>query len=328
MKSIVQEVLQPAKKPRENPLFNGGDSRFVYSKSTVNDSRKETPNQTIAGINRPNYQQKNIQKRLAGLPENTKNNTNKNKNIYSSKNEQRIAHPKTASKDSIMGTLSKLQTISLVQGNQPLNKPQNSSYVNNRINEESKFIGQTRNGIKAWIYSGLSEKLLESFQRPLKSHSIGVILSEQSSIGQLFLVNDILREYSTMKYSLIWDKEKSSGFVLELYDEDAAKLTAAVKTLFQKLSHHSNKSLQLYKVQSPSPWLTKQLHLNVHVDGVAVLDGINQYSSILLLDRLLKKSPNIKFNYTVEKGSLLLYGSFLTISNVSDELLKEAEKLK
>lgn len=324
MKNIVQEVLKPANKPRENPLFNGGASRFVYSKSTVNDKKQEVPKQSIAGINRPNYQQKNIQKRLAGLPANT----NKNPIIQSSKNEQRNVHTKTASKDTITGSLSKLQTISLVQGNQPLNKPQIGSFINKNFNEESKFIGQTRNGIKAWVYSGLSEKLLESFQRPLKSHSVGVISSEQSTIGQLFIVNEILREFSAMKYSLIWDKDKSSGFVLELYEEDTAKLTEAVKTLFQKLSHHSYKPLQLFKVQSPSPWLTKQLNLNAHVDGVAVLDGINHYSSILILDRLLKKSPNIKLNYSVEKGYLLLYGPFLTISDASDELLKEAERIK
>ncbi|MEH7392641.1 hypothetical protein [Bacillus sp. JJ1474] len=324
MKNIVQEVLKPANKPRENPLFNGGNSRFVYSKSTVNDNKQEASKQSIAGINRPNYQQKNIQKRLAGVPANT----NKDLINHSSKNEQRNVHTKTGSSDSITGSISKLQKISLVQGNQPLNKPQKGSYVNNHFNEESKFIGQTRNGIKAWVYSGLSEKLMESFQRPLKSHSVGVISSEQSSIGQLFLVNEILREYSAMKYSLLWEKEKSSGFILELYEEDTAKLIEAVKTLFQKLSHHSYKPLQLFKVHSPSPWLTKQLNLNAHVDGVAVLDGINHYSSILILDRLLKKSPNINFNYTVEKGYLLLYGPFITISEVSAELLKEAERFK
>lgn len=323
MKNIVQEVLKSATKPKENPLFNG-ETRFVYSKSTVNANNRVEPKQTIAGINRPNYQQKNIQKRLAGMPVNA----NRETILHSTKNEQRKEYPKAANKNSVTGSLSKLQTISLVQGNQPLNTSPNSSYVKKHINEESQFIGQTRNGIKAWVYSDLSEKLMASFQRPLKSHSIGVISSEQESIGQLFIVNEILREYSAMKYSLIWDKDKGCGFTLELYEEDSAKLTGAVKTLFQKLSQHSSKPLQLFKVQSPSPWLTKQLNLNAHMDGVAVIDGINHYSSILILDRFLKKSPNVNFNFAVEKDYLLLYGPYITVSEVSDELFKQAERIK
>ncbi|KAB2331520.1 hypothetical protein F7731_18175 [Cytobacillus depressus] len=319
MKNIVQEVLKPAKKPRENPLF-GEETKYIYSRSTVQPTAKNNEIQTIQGISRPNYQQRNIQKRLAGLPVNPSSHPmNSALNKHVSKNTH-------TSKENIIHSLSKLQTISLVQGKQTVNPEPTATKNINRI-EESQLIGQSNNGIKAWIFSSLHAKLRDSFQRSLKSHAIGVITSEQSAIGQLFHINDMLREFPALKYSLTWEKESKDGFVLELYEEDSERLTKAVQTLFQKLSKHSVKQIQTYKVQSPSPWLTKQLNLKTSVDGAAVLEGIDHYSAILLLDCYFKSAPNDHFGYAIEKNYLLLYGNFECISKASEELQIQAARL-
>lgn len=325
MKSIVQEVLKPANKPKENPLF-GSETKFIYSKSVVNTQTDHQVQPTFQEIERPNYQQKNIQKRLAGIPVHNSSNVTSKSSIPKPKNN----NEKTKnSKDFVTNSLSKLQTISLVQGKQPLNKSTANNQTVLQQKQDSQFIGETRTGIKAWIFSGLHHELVEEFQRPLKTHSIGVISSEQSTVGQLFLVNEVLREFSGIKYSLTWNKDRNcEGFVLELYEENSEMLSKAVKTLFQKLSQHSYKQMQIYKVQSPSPWLSKQLNINTHAEGAAVLEGINYYSAILLLDRYFKKSTTAHFNFKIEKNHLLLYGKYEIITRAIEELHKQADRVK
>lgn len=325
MKSIVQEVLKPVNKPKDNPIF-GGKTNYIYSKSTVTSSANTNQNKPIQGIERPNYQQKNIQKRLAGLSVKPTANQASNSPIPAPRNS--ISNNQI-NKEFVTGSLSKLQTISLVQGNQPSNNTsKNPASVRHSSNEQSQFIGETKNGIKAWIFSSLHHQLLEVFQRPLKTNSIGVISCEQSTIGQLFLVNEVLREFSAIKYNLTWEKDKRSGFVIELYEENMDRLSTAVNLLFQRLSQHCIKQIQTFKVQSPSPWLTKQLNLTSHTEGAAVIEGIDKYWSVHLLDRYLKQSSSEHFSFKVEGNYILLYGKYDTISKAADELQKQAEKIK
>lgn len=325
MKSIVQEVLKPANKPKENPLFDG-ETKYIYSKSIVNTTAKTNDQPPIQGIDRPNYQKKNIQKRLAGIP------VKPTANIAST---SPIPAPRKSSsanqinKDFVTGSLSKLQTISLVQGNQPKNSSyKNSPASKHSFHEQSQFIGETKNGTKAWIFPCVHHQILEVFQRPLKTNSIGVISCERSTMGQLFLTNEVLREFSSLKYNLIWDKDQKNGFVIELYEENTDRLSNAVKTMFQKLSQYSFKQIQTFKVQSPSPWLTKQLNLTAQVDGAAVIEGIDKYSSVHVLDRYLKQSPSDHFSFKIERNFILLYGKYDIVSKAADELQKQAEKIK
>lgn len=325
MKSIVQEVLKPVNKPKENPIF-GGKTKYIYSKSTVKSTAKTDQNERIQGIERPNYQQINIQKRLAGLSVTPSANQTSNSPISAPRNN---FTNNQINKEFVTGSLSKLQTISLVQGNQSSNSSsKNPAPDRHSLNEQSQFIGETKNGIKAWIFSSLHHQLLGVFQRPLKTNSIGVISCEQSTIGQLFLVNEVLREFSAIKYNLTWEKDQRSGFVIELYEENLDRLSRAVNLLFQRLSRHCNKQIQYFKVQSPSPWLTKQLNLTSHTEGAAVIEGIEKYWSVHLMDRYLKQSSTEHFNFKIEGNYILLYGKYDTISKAADELQKQAEKIK
>ncbi|MBS4189440.1 hypothetical protein KHA94_04300 [Bacillus sp. FJAT-49705] len=323
MKNVVKEVLKPTQKPKENPLF-GSETKFLYTNSIINKTAESKQNQTIQGISRPNYQLKNLQKRLSGIsvdsPNQTENHSPK-AGFISQSNSQ-------SPRNIVEGSLSKLQALSLVQGNNSINTHHQANITVNRnlFNEESQFIGQSREGVKAWVFSGLHPNLLTSFQRSLKSNSIGVIVAEKCSVGQLFLLNDILREFSSIKYCLTWDKESKQDFVLELYEDQTEILTKAVKMLFQRLSQNSFKPIQVFKANSPGPWLTKQLGLKTHVDGAAVIEGIDYYSAILLLDRLIKKSPSKNFDYVIEKKYLLLYGNYEIVSQLSEELKNQAER--
>lgn len=318
MKSIVQEVMKPKQKPKENPLF-GGETRFVYSKS----SAVKKPQQALQEINRPNYQQKNKQKNLSFIKENSVDLRENSRSIVKNENLSPIP-AKSYNKD----PLARLQTMSLVQGNQPIRPLQiHTSIKKNKLQEESQLIGQTRDGLKAWLYSNPHPMLLHNFQRSIKSNAIGVITSQKCQLGQLFILNELLREHPAMKYCLSWDKNNKEGFVLELYEDNAELLKRALKTFFQRLSQNLFKQIQVYQAHSPSPWLTKQLDLTTQVDGVAVLEGTEYYSALFLLDHFFKKSPEKNINYKIDRNYLLLHGNYEIVKEVSEELLKQAERL-
>jgi hypothetical protein len=324
MKSVVAEVMKPYQKPKENPLFGGG-SGYQETKAPPKTAVKSI--QGIAGINRPNYQRDKVHKRLATSGEATTKVVNQTSKLDSPPKKVSVS---TVSKDFVAGPMASLQTMSLVQGNRSVNSYQRTAATSmkKRVNEESKLIGQTKEGVKAWVFNNLHPNLGTSLQRSLKSDSIGVITAETCSVGQLFLINDLMREFATIKYFLTWDKESKQKFVLELYGQDSESLTKVVKSLFQKLTQKSHKDTHVYKSMSPSPWLTKQLELQSPVNGVAVLAGIDYYTSILLLDRFLKKSGETKFSYMIEKSYLLLHGNYELVSQISEELQKEVDRIR
>ncbi len=318
MKSIVQEVMKPNQKPKENPLFSG-ETRFVYSKSSAVNKPQQTPQE----INRPNYQQKNRQKNLSFIKENSADSRENSRSNVKNENLSPVS-----AKSDYKDPLARLQTLSLVQGNQPIHQQQiHTSIRKKHFQEESQLIGQTRDGLKAWLYSSPHPMLLQNFQRSIKSNAIGVITSRKCQLGQLFIVNELLREHPAMKYCLSWDKNSKESFVLELYEDNAEILRRALKTFFQRLSQNSFKQIQVYQAHSPSPWLTKQLDLTTQVDGVAVVEGIEYYAAMFLLDRFFKKSPEKNIKYKIDRDYLLLHGNYEIIKEVSEELLKQAEHL-
>ncbi|WML48235.1 hypothetical protein RCG23_23770 [Neobacillus sp. PS3-34] len=316
MKSVVEEVLKPRQHTKENPINSGQGLQQRKSSSTKS---ANVTNQGIPGIHRPNYQRDKIQKRLSVKAD----------HVFRNDEQPHIkVNDSTITKGFSEGPLAKLQTMSLVQGNTRYNSnPGPTASKQNRPSEESKFLGQTTDGVKAWLFSNLDSSLHPFIQRPLTAFSIGVITSERCTVGQLFILNDILREFPSIKYFLTWDKGSKEKFVLEVYEQDSERLSMVVKTLYQKLSQKSYKSTQIFKVQSPSPWLSKQLELTTSVNGVAVIEGVDYYTSILLMDRHLKKASETNFDYLIEKNYLLLYGKFEIVSQVSEELKKEADRL-
>ena len=322
MKSIVQEVMKSkVLKPKENPLISR-ETRNIYPKSTYHQREKPNHNEAIPKINRPNYQQKNIEKRLSVIAGEQKSIIDKASpvaNLNSKENKQR-----TITKSFNNTQLAKLQSLSLVQGQTLYIKRHPSTDLEK--NEKSIFVGQTKDGVKAWQFSNLHPSLKNSFQRSIKANSIGVITSNHCTAGQLFLLNETLRSYPSIKYYMTWDKENKENFVLELYENDTEIVRKAIKSIFQSLSQNAYKQVKAYKTPSPSPWLIKQLGLKTQVEAVAVLEGIESYTAIYLLDRLLKKSTDFTFDYALEKNYLLLFGNYEVISLTTEHILKEAER--
>ncbi|MCM3245774.1 hypothetical protein [Cytobacillus oceanisediminis] len=314
IKSVVEEVMKPYGKSKVNPI-NG-----VSNQSPP--SRQQGTKKNIPGITRPNYQKEKMNKRISvhhSVPVKT---AEPHQNLK----RQPVSHsaPKSSAKEKI----AQLQTLSLVQGKHPVSS--NAGFADikpDRNARESQLIGQTPEGVKVWLFSELHPALESSFQRELKTASIGVVISEKCTPGQLFMLNDLLREFPSLRYCLTWDKNSGKSFSLELYEENHGILLNALKSFFKKLSQKSFKTTQIYREKSPSPWLTKQLGLNSSIGGVAVIEGIDYYSGILILDRYMKKSTSEHFNFLIEKKYLLLHGHYDDVSRISDQLHKEFARI-
>ncbi|TLS38939.1 hypothetical protein [Pseudalkalibacillus caeni] len=323
MKNVVEEVLKPYQKPKENPLNKRGDQRPPKPAVTVSTDKRK---QEIPGIKRPNYQRDRIKKRLSvGKAEKVNSN-------YTTPGDTRPTgktfEKPEVSREFVEGPLAALQTMSLVQGSSTTRGHQRQVPRYLSSNESSQFIGRSRDGVKAWLFSEIHPQLEGAFQRAAQTCSVGVITSSECTVGQLFLVNEVMREYASLKYYLTWDKDNQGGFLLELYDQDRERLLKVTKGLFQKLSQNSYKTLKLHNALSPSPWLTKQLDLKTPVNGIAVIEGVDYYTSVLLMDRLFKRTGEKNFGYKIEKHYLVLHGNYDLVIKVSDELQKDADRVR
>ncbi|GLB61324.1 hypothetical protein [Cytobacillus sp. NCCP-133] len=323
IKSVVQEVMKPYQKPKSNP---------ITAKPPQTQRREYLPlkemtvKEKIPGINRPNYQRANMDKRLSASVSaaNIDKRTQQTKPVIGHKSYEGSGFQ---AKVNAKETLSKLQTISLVQGKRPAGTNPSFLSKESRKAGESKLIGQTGDGIKAWLFQDLAHSLQNAFQRSLKSASIGVITSERCTVSQLFYLNDILRENPSLKYCLTWDKESRQSFILELYEENEQNLLNAVKNFYKQASQRTYHPVQTQVTKSPSAWLTKQLDIKASVSGAAVLEGIDYYTGILLADRYLKRNPIPSAGFSFEKNYLLIHGEYDSVLKVSEDLKKEAQRI-
>ncbi|PWW25806.1 hypothetical protein DFO73_11299 [Cytobacillus oceanisediminis] len=323
IKSVVEEVMKPYQKPKMNPIM----AIPPQVQKTEQPMKEMKSNQAIPGISRPNYQRAKMDKRLsvaAAVPPSHQR-THISKQV---KPQQPTNGNNNRAKGYLKDPLAQLQTISLIQGKKPAGSYESFSSQQQRSLRESKLIGQTADGTKAWLFNDLHSSLENNFQRSLKSNSIGVITSEKCTAGQLFYLNDLLREYPSMKYCLTWDKESRQSFVLELYEDNEQALLDAVKVFYKKVSQRTYQSIHIYKAISPSPWLTKQLDIKGSVSGAAVIEGFDYYTGVLLADRYLKRNPAITAGFSFEKNYLLIYGEYDSVSKISEDLKKEAERIK
>ncbi|WP_394141493.1 hypothetical protein [Cytobacillus oceanisediminis] len=324
IKSVVQEVMKPYQKPKVNPIMAKPPQAKKTEQPPMNEMKSK---QAIPGISRPNYQRAKMDKRLsvAAAAPPSHQRTHMSKQV---KPQQHSNVSTNRAKGYSKEPLAQLQTISLIQGKKPSGSNESFSSQQQRSARESKLIGQTADGIKAWLFNDLHSSLENNFQRSLKSNSIGVITSEKCTAGQLFFLNDLLREYPSMKYCLTWDKESRQSFVLELYEDNEQALLEAVKVFYKKVSQRTYQTIHVYKANSPSPWLTKQLDIQASVSGAAVIEGFDYYTGVLLADRYLKRNPAITAGFSFEKNYLLIYGEYDSVSKISEDLKKEAERIK
>nr|WP_251025863.1 hypothetical protein [Bacillus sp. ISL-47] len=316
--------MKPYQKPKVNPIMAKPTQAKKTEQPPVKDIKSR---QVIPGISRPNYQRAKMEKRLsvAAVAPVSHLRTHVSKQV---KPQQALNGSQNGTKEYSKEPLAQLQTISLSQGKKPASSYESFSSQQKPSVRESKLIGQTADGIKAWLFNDLHSSMENTFQRSLKSNSIGVITSEKCTAGQLFYLNDLLREYPSIKYFLTWDKESRQSFVLELYEDNEQVLLEAVKVFYKKITQKSYQKIQVFKAKAPSPWLTKQLDIQASVSSAAVIEGFDYYTGILLADRYLKRNPALSAGFSFEKNYLLIYGEYNSVSKISEDLKKEAERIK
>ncbi|MBD8007596.1 hypothetical protein [Bacillus norwichensis] len=301
MKQVVQEVLQ-------------GNKTIMTNR--MNQKNNTPANISLSEIKRPNYQQLKQEQRLSVLEE-----SKMNKKAAVQKHPHGLSD-KHFNEESI----SRLRSISMAQG-KVSRKSAESARGNHKQARSAKIIGHTRNGGCVWFFPTLSQKLMGSFQRPLNRVAIGAVKIPECLPSYLLLVNEIIRDNQDIKFYISWERSGDVPFTAEFYDDDVDRLERVMNEIYQKLNRRALKQLESYTVMSPSPWLTKQLNISLSVDAIAILEGVPHYTSILLLDSLLKNFENTEIDYEIAEKYLLLKGNYHVISELVVELKKEAGRL-
>ena len=307
MKQVVQEILQ--------------GNKTVISKKTDNQIRDLKSESTLKNIKRPNYQRLKMEERLS-YPKNNFQIPSADRKSTADKKSDGSLMPKQFNEQSI----SALNSISLVQGN-VTKKNDTSSYENNSKKHKSRIIGKTKNGGCVWFYPKLTKELMGSFQRPLDSAAVGVVKMPECLPSYLMLINEVIGNNQGVKFYLSWTKDAGTPFTAELYDNDIDRLGKIMNDIYQKMNRRSFKQYEIYTASSPSSWLSSQLNIGKSVEGIAFMEGVSYYTSIILMDSLLKEFKTNDFNYEINSNYLLLKGNYHVISKLITELKKEAARL-
>ncbi|PAV29743.1 hypothetical protein CIL05_10275 [Virgibacillus profundi] len=306
MKQVVQEILQGNKK--------------IASNKAVNNSEKSESVPSVKNIKRPNYQRLKKEERLSYTKRNSRAPLKEPKTIGNKRSGS--TSPEQFNEKSI----SALHSMSLVQGNVP-KKHHTFTHGNNPKINKARIIGKTKNGGCVWFFPKLPKKLMGSFQRPLNSAAVGVVKMPDCLPSYLLVINEVIQNNQEIKFHLSWNKDAGTPFTAELYDDNVDRLGKLMNDLYQKLNRRSFKQYETYTAVSPSSWLSSQLNISKTVEGIAILEGISYYTSIVLMDSLLKNFETSDFNYEINSNYLLLSGNYHVISKLIAELKTEAARL-
>ncbi|MCA1029852.1 hypothetical protein LCL95_02245 [Bacillus timonensis] len=318
MKNIVAEVLN-------------SNTKLVQSKSNPIKSNKHikpTAAKEIVGVERPNYQKQKIEKRLAVLEE------EQAETVFPSKNQSLNQASRTTlstnthnSRTFIEGSLANLIKMSLVQGNMYQKQPNAYAEAQSNVQlQKGKLIGKSKDDTYVWFFPTIHPNLQTYFHRTPSQQAVVVVTAQSCLPSQLFLLNAILREHSDLKYYICWDKSCSKPFKLELLCEDANRLEKIAKHIFQKIGNRSMKKIDSTFSHSPSAWLCKQLDITQTVQSVGVIEGIDYYGNLFLLDRFLKSKDSSNLAFKVEEKYLLVTGGPDKVEKAVLELRKECDR--
>lgn len=291
VKQIVQEVMN-RHGIRENTTRKTKTSTS-HGILPSNDSE-----QVVINVSRPNYQREKKDKRLKplGTP-----NTADERTVYRIRDNQKQKN-----------TFSQLKQISLVQGKK-LKQDITSPTVSKDCG--AKFIGKTRRGSCVWFFPIVRPTLKPLFNVSANCGSVGVITANSCYPGQLFLIEEVLREIPIIQYHLEWENEKDHPFVCELLTEDKSKLERMIKTVYQKLNRMECKGVDAYEVVSPSAWLTRCLELDQSVQALGVVEGLSYYRSLQLIDHYVQSQSDERVQFKIAPHYMLLVGEYETISD-------------
>lgn len=311
MKSVVAEALRGKKTPsakKENKIHVTAPSPKLTNHTTNQSS--------LESIIRPNYQNKNVEKRLSVL--------NQQKNESKSSSAIKPNEVTKPSKSFDGDSISSLRKISLSQGKSEVQSPR----VHQKpASDKAQFLGSTKDGTSVWFYPTVHSHLTQLFHRSISGYSVVVVGSKSCYPSQLLLLNDLLNSYPDLKYHLTWNKGNNQPFALELYDTNTIRLEKTAKDIYQHLTKRSSKSTDAYQVNSPSAWLSKQLGMTKSVESAGIVEGLSYHHCLLLLDQYFKGGNDSSISFQVEDNYLLITGRAQQVSDALVNLKKLADRL-
>lgn len=311
MKSVVAEALRSTKTSSAKK-----ENKIHVTAPSLNLTKNLTNQDSLESINRPNYQNKNVEKRLSVL------NQQKNESISNS-----IIKPTEVAKPSksfVEDSISSLRKVSLSQGKAEVHSPRMHQQPSS---EKAQLLGSTKDGTSVWFYPTVHSHLAQMFHRTTSGYSVILVGAKSCYPSQLLLLNDLLNTYPDLKYHLIWNKENNQPFTLELYDTNTIRLEKTAKDIYQHLTKRSLKSTDTYQVSSPSAWLSKQLGITKSVETAGIIEGLSYHNSLFLLDHYLKGGNDSSIAFQVEENYLLITGRAQQISDALVNLKKVADRL-
>jgi hypothetical protein len=312
MKSVVAEALRGKKTPsakKENKIHVTASSPKLTNHTTHPSS--------LDSIIRPNYQNKNVEKRLSVL------NQQKNESISNSATKpNEVTKPSTTY---VEDSISSLRKVSLSQGKSDAPSPR----VQHQQPDSNKaqLVGSTKDGTSVWFYPTVHSHLTQLFHRSISGYSVVVVGSKSCYPSQLLLLNDLLNSYPDLKYHLTWNKGNIQPFTLELYETNTVRLEKTAKDIYQHLTKRSLKSTDAYQVNSPSAWLSKQLGITKSVESAGIVEGLSYHHCLLLLDQYFKGGNDSSISFQVEDNYLLITGRAQQVSDALVNLKKLADRL-
>lgn len=290
VKNIVKQVLDRGRVSTAQGPHEG-------SSSTLQGAGK--PNSGAVAIDRPNYQQLKKDRRLSPL-----------------KKASDSVKPIQPESERMADSLSRLQRLSLSQGTYrpgAVARPTVSA-KGEETKRESVCIGRTRDETYVWFFPQVHRELRRCFRVESGRRSVGVISAPHCYPGQLFFVEELLRELPETEHDVKWNPSKSSPFMCELSCDDDARLYEALKAIYQKLNRRALQETESYTSVSPSAWLLQQLAVDRSVDAVGVLEGIPRVNSIGLLDKYFKAQNDPPVGFKIEDHYVLLFGEAKVLS--------------
>jgi hypothetical protein len=312
MKSVVAEALRGKKTPsakKENKIHVTAPSPKLTNHTTNPSS--------LDSINRPNYQNKNVEKRLSVL------NQQKNESKLSSAlKPNEVTKPSTTY---VEDSISSLRKVSLSQGKSDAPSPRVQHQ--HPASDKAQLVGSTKDGTSVWFYPTVHSLLTQLFHRSISGYSVVVVGSKSCYPSQLLLLNDLLNSYPDLKYHLTWNKGNNQPFALELYETNTVRLEKTAKDIYQHLTKRSLKSTDAYQVNSPSAWLSKQLGITKSVESAGIVEGLSYHHCLLLLDQYFKGGNDSSISFQVEDNYLLITGRAQQVSDALVNLKKLADRL-
>jgi hypothetical protein len=310
MKAVVAEVLN-GKKPNTQQKRDTSSPHSASSKSNDPDALQQ--------LIRPNYQNRNIEKRLSMLGHSPKQ-EKKDEPTAKAQTTKVTNQPKSLLEDPI----SQLKKVSLSNRTA---EPVTTRIPSPARVENAKLIGTTKDGTSIWFFPSVHPNLSQMFQRATTGYSVAVVNSKSCYPSQLLLLNEWLNVYPDLKYHLTWNRANSQPLTLELYDSNHQRLEEVAKEMYLRFSKRSEVKVETYHLISPSAWISKQLGMTKSVESVGILEGLSYFNNLLVLDHFYKSEHLPPLSIQLEQNYLIATGKPTIITETLATLKKLAEQI-